>query len=185
MQHPVRASVLTLVLSVEAKPESYAGTVQTLIHDLGTDVPVGRVQSMTAWVKESTSQPRFLAGLLSGFGGLALLLALLGTYGVMSYTVSQRRQEMAIRMSLGAGQGDLLLLLMGEGLRIVLIGQVLGVGVGLLLKPLLSELLFSENPFDPQMLAAASLLLAAVVLLTCLIPARRAGKVDPVRVLRT
>lgn len=183
-QHPVRASDLTLVLSVGARPESYAGTVRTLIHDLSSEVPVEHVQSMTAWVQESTSQSRFLAGLLSGFGALALLLALLGTYGVMSYSISERRQEMAIRMSMGAGQKDLLRLLMGEGLRIVVIGQVLGVGVALLLEPLLSDLLFAENPFDLPMLAAASLLLAVVVLMTCLIPARRAGRVDPVRVLR-
>ena len=183
-QHLDRIRSMDLVIAVTGPVESYAGPLREIVRAIDPEIPVGRIETMEGWVRESTSGPRFRAGLLSAFGGLAVLLALLGVYGAMSYSVTQRRREMAVRVALGASRGDILRMLTGEGVRFVLAGQILGLGAALALTRLLEGLLFGVSATDPRVFSFVSVALAAVVLLTSYIPARRAGTVQPVEVLK-
>jgi predicted permease len=183
-QHLDRIRGMDLVMSVTGPLENYAGPLRGIIRTIDPEIPVGRVETMEGWAKESIAAPRFRAGLLTAFGGLALLLALLGVYGVMSYSVTQRRREMAVRIALGAQRRDVLRLLTGEGLRYVVAGQLLGLGGALALTRLVEGLLFGVSSRDVTVFMLASAVLAGVVMLTSYIPARRAGRVKPVEVLK-
>jgi ABC-type antimicrobial peptide transport system permease subunit len=124
------------------------------------------------------------AALLSVFGGLALLLAMIGVYGVMSYSVTQRVQEIGIRMALGAGRRDVLLLVLRQGMTLAIAGAAVGVTLALLLGHVVSTLLFGVSGRDPLTLAAVTSVLTLVALFACYIPARRAARVDPLVALR-
>ena len=122
--------------------------------------------------------------LLGIFGGLALLLAAIGIYGVISYSVTQRTHEMGLRIALGAKPGDLAALIVRQGMKLALVGVAVGTAASLGLTQLMSSLLYGVRPNDPITLVGGALLLAAVALLGCYIPARRAAKVDPIVALR-
>jgi putative ABC transport system permease protein len=122
---------------------------------------------------------------LAIFAGVALLLAAVGIYGVVSYSVAQRAREMAIRLALGAAPGDLLKLVIGRTMRIVLVGLALGAGAALALTRVLTSLLYDTSPTDRVTWVVAGALLAAVALLACYFPARRVTKVDPLTILRS
>jgi putative ABC transport system permease protein len=164
--------------------ETYAGPIRDIVRSIDADIPVGRIESMEGWARESIAAPRFRAGLLSAFGALALLLALLGVYGVMSYSVTQRRREMAVRIALGAERRDILRMLTGEGLRFVVMGQVLGLVAAYFVTRLMDGLLFGVAAMDAAVFVVTSVGLASVVLVTSCVPARRAGLVEPVEVLK-
>ncbi|HXJ93216.1 MAG TPA: FtsX-like permease family protein, partial [Terriglobia bacterium] len=125
-----------------------------------------------------------LALLLGLFAGLALLLAAVGIYGVIAYSVAQRTHELGIRIALGAGRPDLLRMVLGEGLRIALVGVVVGLAGAWALSRFVSSLLYGVRPNDPLTFAAVPLVLILVALLACYIPARRATQVDPMVALR-
>ena len=184
LQHLTRAGRLALVLATSGGPETLVNPVRELIRGQDPNLPIGRIQTMSVWVRESLSAPRFRAGLLGGIGVLAVLLALLGVYGVMSYSVAQRKREMAIRIAVGARASDLLKMLLKEGGRFVIAGQVVGTIAALALTRLLEGLLFGIGTTDPFVYWTVSPAFAAVVLLTCYLPARRAGQVDPIETLK-
>ncbi|MBO0857329.1 MAG: FtsX-like permease family protein [Chloracidobacterium sp.] len=140
---------------------------------------------MESVVSESTHGPRFRTLLMSVFGALALLLVSVGIYGVMFYTTAQRAREIAIRMAIGAQSRDALRLVISQGMKLALIGLLTGLAGALALTRLLRTLLFGVSPADPISFASITLLLAGVALLACLVPARRATKVDPMVVLRS
>ncbi|HST24218.1 MAG TPA: FtsX-like permease family protein, partial [Blastocatellia bacterium] len=147
-------------------------------------VPIMNVQLLTQAISNTVAQTRFYTLLFALFGIIGLILTLTGIYGVISYTVSQRTQEIGIRMALGAQAGDVLKMLVGHGMVLTAIGIAIGIAMAVALTRLMSNLLFGVSTTDPLTFAVIVLLLALVALLACWIPARRATKVDPVIALR-
>ena len=139
---------------------------------------------MTQVIGGTVSRPRFSSLLLGLFAGVALILTVVGLYGVISYSVAQGTHEIGIRMALGAEKSEILKMVVGQGLRLVLIGVAIGIAGALALTRFLTSLLYGVKPTDPLTFIAVSLILIAVALAACYIPARRASKVDPMVALR-
>jgi len=139
---------------------------------------------MEQLLTDSVAQPRFYSLLLGSFAGLALVLAMVGVYGVISYSVAQRTHELGIRIALGARVQHVLILVMGQAMMLVMLGAVIGLGTAFALTRLLTKFLFDVNASDPMTFGAIALLLVLVALIACYIPARRATKVDPLEALR-
>jgi putative ABC transport system permease protein len=175
---------MTLVVRSSAAPQPLAAAVRAKIAESDPDLPVTGILSMDEVVSTSVAQPRMITQFVGVFAGFALLLAAIGIYGVMAYSVMTRKQEMGIRVALGAGPADILRLVVGQGMRMTLIGLTLGVVVSLMLTRLLSSLLFGVLATDPLVFSSAALALAATAFVACYIPARRATRVDPIVVLR-
>lgn len=184
-QHLERATGLDLVVSVRGRADDFVAPIRRYVRERDANVPPGEVRTLDAWALDTMSQPRFRAGLLSGFGVLAVLLAVLGVYGVMSHAVTLRRGEIAVRMALGARKSDILKLLASEGFRFVIVGQIVGTVAALLFSDLVEGMLFQVSATDASVFWIVSPLLAVAVLATCLIPARRAGRVQPMEVIRS
>jgi predicted permease len=165
-------------------PSALTAAIQREIMAVDGQLPVSRIRSMDQVVSESTARQNFNMLLLSIFAGLALLLAAIGIYGLMSFTVEQRTQEIGIRMALGAGRGDMLKLIVRQGMLLAGIGVVLGLGAAFGLTRLLAGLLFGVKTTDPVTYVAVALVLIAVALFACYVPARRATKIDPLIALR-
>ena len=161
-----------------------ASTVKKAVEEIDPDQSVANIMTMEQVLSESIGDWRFYMQLLGIFAGVAVLLAAVGIYGVMSYSVNERTHEFGIRMALGAHQGDVLGLVAKLGLKLTLIGVVIGAGLSLVLARLISTFLFGVKPTDPVTYVAVALGLAAIALLACYIPARRATKVNPMMALR-
>jgi len=172
------------VLLRAANPAGQLPALRAVVHQLDSQLPITNPRELEEVVNESSSQQRFLALLLGLFAGLALLLAAVGIYGVIAYSVAQRTHELGIRIALGAGRPDLLRMVLGEGLRIALVGVVVGLAGAWALSRFVSSLLYGVRPNDPLTFAAVPLVLILVALLACYIPARRATQVDPMVALR-
>jgi len=174
----------TLLVRSGASVQSLVVAVRTKIAELDPNLPVTGISSMEEVVGASVAQPKLTMQFVGIFAGFALLLAAIGIYGVMAYTVTARKQEMGIRVALGAQPADILRLVVGQGMRMTLLGVALGVAVSLALTRLLASLLFGVRATDPLVFSAAALLLVGVAFLACYLPARRATRVDPIIVLR-
>ena len=183
-QMPKLLQSLTFELRTAGDPLALVPSVRRAVHDIDPDVPISDVKTQTQQVAETLIQERLLGRLSSFFGGLALLLACVGLYGLMSYAVSQRTREIGIRMALGSRQRDALRLVAGQGLKLTLIGVMIGVASALALTRFLASQLYGVKPTDPLTFFAVSFLLALVASIACYIPARRATKVDPMVALR-
>jgi predicted permease len=175
---------LTLILRTRGAPESMVGTAREVVHSMDTSLPLYDVKTMDQYVGESVAQPRFNMILLIIFAALALGLTIVGIYGVMAYTVSQRTHEIGIRMALGAQRSEVMRLVLGNGIKLALAGIVAGIAMALALTRLLAALLFGISTYDPLTLAGVAFLLVAVAALACYIPALRAARVDPMVALR-
>ena len=172
------------VARTDASPSALAASVRDAIRSVDRELPAYDIRTMNDVVAESVARRRFSTVLLSVFGATALLLAAVGVFGVMSYTVTQRHHEIGIRMALGAQTGDVLKLVIWQGLRLTLAGVALGMGGAFLLTRVLASLLFDISATDPVTFTSVVLLLIFVALLACYVPARRAAKVDPMVALR-
>ncbi len=177
-------SGMTLMVRTAGDPASLLAPLRNEMRALNKDVPVFSVQTMTERIGGQLAADRMVAVLLSIFGTAALLLAAIGIYGVMGYSVAQRTREIGIRIALGAEQRDILKLIVGQGLTLILIGAGLGLVLALVLTRVLKTLLFGISAADPLTFSVIVLLLIAVALPACYLPARRATKVDPLVALR-
>jgi putative ABC transport system permease protein len=173
-----------LVLRTSGDPLAVVGVVKEQIRALDREQPLSNIQTMEALIAASVAPQRFNTLLLGIFATLALVLAAIGIYGVIAYTVAQRTHEIGVRMALGAGRSDVLRLVVGQGLKLVLGGVAVGLAASFGLTRLLSKLLFGVGATDPLTFVSVSLLLIAVALLACYLPARRAAQVDPLVALR-
>ena len=179
---PMRA--LNLAVRTSSDPTVIVSGLRRVVRSLDPEVPVFQVRPMLDVLSESVAPRRFNMLLLAAFAGLALLLASIGIYGVMSYSVSQYTHEIGIRMALGARAADVLQLIVRQGMGLVLIGLAIGAAGALALTRVMSSLLFGVKPTDPLTFASVSALLAAVAFAASYIPARRATRVDPMVALR-
>ena len=175
---------MVLVARADADPLSLAPAVRAQVQALDRDLPVYNVRTMDQVRAESIFRQRFSVVLLGIFAALALALASVGLYGVISYTVTQRTHEIGVRMALGAQGGDVLRMVVRQGMAHVAVGVGAGLAGSLLLTRVMAGLLYGVSATDPATFAGVSLLLAAVALAACLVPARRAAKVDPIKALR-
>jgi putative ABC transport system permease protein len=173
-----------LTVRTTGDPLSLVAAVREAVWSVDPAQPVSNVRTMEDILSGEVTQRRITMTLLVAFASLALLLASLGIYGVLSYAVAQRTQEIGIRMALGANRFEVLRLVMGDGLRLAGTGVAIGLGVSLALTQLMTRLLFGVSASDPRTLAGVTLLLLTVALLACYIPARRAARVDPMVALR-
>lgn len=173
-----------LILRTNQEPSTLAFAARQEVTALDRDVPLYQVATMDQLVSSSLATQRFNLFLLVLFGVLALGLAAIGIYGVLAFNVSRRTQEIGIRLALGARPGDVLRLIVGQGMWLVMVGIVLGVAGALALTRLMASLLYGVSATDPATFALVSLLLAIVALLACCVPARRAMRVDPMTALR-
>jgi putative ABC transport system permease protein len=175
---------MSLVVRSTGDPESVAGALRQVVTDVDRTVPISDVQTMKQIVSTSVIQPRFNLFLVALFSVIALLLSAAGIYGVTSYSVSQRTHELGIRMALGAQVRDVLGMILKQGMGVIGIGLVLGLGAAFLLLRLMKSLLFGVTETDPLTFVVTTTLLTFVALIACYVPARRATKVDPLEALR-
>ena len=177
-------SFMTLTIRSSRTTGDLAAEVKRRVWSIDRQLPVSLIQSMDQLMAGSLEQQRFNMSLLGVFAGLALLLAAVGIYGLMSYAVGQRTHEIGVRRAMGAQRRDVLGLVIRDGAKLALLGIVIGIGAALVLTRLMASLLFEVRPSDPATFSAVALLLLLVGLLACYIPARRATRVDPMVALR-
>ncbi len=179
--------MITVAVRTPLDTEAIMPAIKAAVYGAGSDQPVYDVQTMQEFVSQSMSAQRFPMILLGTFAGLALLLASIGIYGVISYSVAQRVHEIGIRMALGAERANVFRMIIGHGLRLAVIGLAIGAAIALLLARLLSSfshLLYGVSVSDPVTFVGVSAVLTAVATLACYFPARRATRVDPLMALR-
>jgi putative ABC transport system permease protein len=179
-----RSFGMTLVARAEGNPNNLVASITNAIHQIDPDRPVLDVKTMEDVVAESLSPQRFNMLLLAAFAGLALLLAAVGIYSVLAYAVRQRVREIGLRMALGAQIGDVLRLVVVEGMKPTMVGLVIGILGALALGRVVSSMIFGVSTRDVATYASVSVLLVGTALVATLIPAWRATKVDPIRSLR-
>lgn len=177
-------SNMNVVVRTAADPDALAPDIRRVVREADAALPIVRYRSMDDVFSDAVARPRFLTTLLGIFAGLALLLAAIGTYGILSYAVTERRQEIGIRLALGASRGSVLGIVLRHGLTLAGIGLALGLAASMALTRFLQTQLFNVKPTDPLTMAGVTLFIAAVALVACLVPARKATLVDPMVVLR-
>ncbi|HXV78076.1 MAG TPA: ABC transporter permease [Candidatus Polarisedimenticolaceae bacterium] len=185
LQYGFQPSLLNLLVRTDGDPRPLAPSIRAAVREIDPQVPLFRVRTMDEVVAAAMSRPRFLALLLTVFSALAIALAAVGIYGVVSYQVAQRRQEIGVRVALGADRPVILRMVMVAGLRLVVLGIVLGVGGAIALTRVMQGLLYGVSPLDAPSFLGATVLLLAVAAAACWLPALAATRVDPMVALRT
>ena len=176
--------LMDVVVRTDGKPESVLPGVRQKVRELDPELPLATVRTMDEWVSNSAAQPRVNAMLLAVFAGAALLIAAIGIYGVMAYSVNQRTREIGLRMALGAPRGGVVRLIVGEGMTVGLAGISAGLLGAVALSRTMASLVFAVPIRDPTTFGAVALLLMLVALAACFVPARKASYVDPMVALR-
>jgi putative ABC transport system permease protein len=178
-------SVFHLIVRSATKPEATATIVRATLDKIDKDIPILQPNTLELIIAQSLGQQRLTMGLLGVFAGVALLLAVVGIYGAVAYTVEQRTAEIGVRMALGAEMKDVLRLVVRQGMSPVLIGLAIGLAATLVAGHLIAAQLYQISPHNPFLIVATTAALAIAALLACLMPARRATRVDPIVALRT
>jgi len=177
--------LVAFTLRTETDPASMVKAAEEAMWSVDPGLPVLKAIPMDLLASQTLAVRRASSALISAFAVLALVLACIGIYGVMAYAVTQRKQEIGVRMALGAGRGDVLRMMMGLGVRLTLFGVVLGLVGALALTRLMASLLFEVNAMNPLIFLIAAMVLIAVAMAASYLPARRAASIDPMRALRT
>ena len=175
---------MNIVLRTTLRAGALAQTIERVVREVDRSVPVVRLRDMDGVFAESIRRPRLLAQLIGAFAGLALLLAAIGTYGVLSYMVAERRREIGIRLALGADHSRVLAQVMKQGLLLTAIGLVVGLAGAFGVNRLIASLLFGVQPTDAPTMVAVVATIAGVAAIACWVPAWRASRLDPNVVLR-
>jgi ABC-type antimicrobial peptide transport system permease subunit len=175
---------MNIVIRTTQPADALSGTIRAVVAGLDPSLPVVKLRSVDDVFAEAIGRPRLLAQLLGIFAGLATLLAAIGSYGVLAYMVAERRREIGIRIALGAGRGSVLRMVLSQGLGLTVVGVASGLAVALAMNRVLGSLLFGVRPSDPATIAGVVVLIAAVALMACYLPAHSATHVDPMIVLR-
>ena len=177
-------SSMTIIMKGASDPNQLIGSVRAAIKEIDPDQPIYSVRTMDEIRAESVQNERLNLTLLSLFAGIALVLAIVGIYGVMSYSVTQRTHEIGIRMAIGARPRDVFTMIMGHGMKLAVIGVVIGLIGAFALTRLMASMLFGVEPTDATTYGGIAALLLGVSLLACYLPGRRATKVEPTVSLR-
>jgi len=175
---------MMLLVRTSSEPTAIISSVQRAVWTIDPNQAISDVKTMEQVISDSVAQPRFNMFLMVMFGVLALLLAVVGIYGLLSYAVTQRKQELGIRMALGANRVDVLKLVLRQGMTLALLGEAVGLLGALALTRVMRGLLFGIGPFDAGTFVTVAIATTLVALAACYIPARRATKVDPLVALR-
>lgn len=175
---------MSLIVRTESDPRSLANSVRRVVHDIDPNQPVAKIRTMEENIADSISQPRFRTTLLSVFAAIALVLAAIGIFSVMAYSVAQRTREIGVRVAMGASRNQIVRLILGYAMRLTLIGVLLGLCASLLLTRYVSTFLFRVRSYDPVTLTGMAMVIVLVAVSACYVPARRATRVDPVVALR-
>ena len=178
------APQMDIVIRTQGRPESALAAARARIHDLDPELPLSNVRTAEEYVYNNAAQPRVNAALLGIFAGVAVLIAAIGVYGVLAYSVNQRTREIGLRMALGARQSAVLWWIAGRGMLLAVTGIAIGLASAYALSRLLSSLLFEIAPRDSATFTVVAAILASVSLAACLAPALRASRVDPIVALR-
>jgi len=176
-------SAISVTMLSDADTQSVTTEARGILHDLDPEIPT-RFRTFSQVYSASLGSRRFNVILIGFFGITALVLATIGVFGVMAYSVSRRTREIGVRVALGAASGEVLRMILGQGLRTIFVGVAIGIAGSLALTRTVESLLFAVTPTDPLTFGAVTLLLVGAALLACFIPARRATKVDPMVALR-
>jgi len=184
-QFALAPGTLNIVLRTNLPASALRTAIEQAVREADSSVPIARLQDMDGVFDEAIRRPRLLAHLLGGFAGIALLLAAIGTYGVLSYMVAQRRREIGVRMALGADRGRVLAHVLKQGLVLTAIGIGAGLAGAFAMNQVIASLLFGVRPTDPTTLALVIATIVAVASIACLLPAWRASRLDPNVVLRS
>ena len=175
---------MTVIIKGASDPNQLIGSARAAVREIDPDQPIYSPRTMNEIRGESVAGERLNLTLLSLFAGIALVLAIVGIYGVMSYSVTQRTHEIGIRMAIGARPRDVFTMILGQGMKLAIIGVVIGLAAAFGLTRVMASMLFGVTPTDATTFGAISALLIAVALLACYIPGRRATKVEPTISLR-
>ena len=181
---PQMTGVMSFLVRTAADPGGLIKSIRTQILEVDKDVPVFEVQTMEQVRSQASSSIRYVTLIMDVFALIALLLAAVGIYAVVAYSVTQRRHEIGVRLALGAEQRDVGRLVVRQGMLLISIGVAGGATAALAITRLMGSLLYGIHPGDPLTFVAVSLLLSAIAIVACYIPARRATKVDPMVALR-
>jgi putative ABC transport system permease protein len=177
-------ATMNIVLRTSLPPSALLPAIERIVHDVDRTVPIVRLRDMDEVFDESIRRPKLLAQLVGAFGGLALLLAAIGVYGVLAYMVAERRREIGIRMALGASRGSVLAHVIAQGLGLTSVGVVAGLAASLALNRLIASLLFGIASTDIVTLASVMAVMTAIGAIACWLPGWRASRLDPNVVLR-
>lgn len=175
---------MTFEISSNIELAALVPVLHASVTSVDKDLPLLNIRTQNSQISDRTRQERIFASLTSGFGILALILACIGIYGIMAYTVSQRTNEIGIRMALGAQAGRVLRMVLSEAWWLAFVGVITGLAAALAIGRLIASMLYGLKPYDPSTLVMAALLLIFVALAASWIPARRAASIDPMHALR-